>query len=152
MVKWNWMLIEIRCQVKRIQGRWLKRIRSENGYDQPPRRSVAPDSREVRLSARAIKILSKNERRGQAARQGRREGGEGASGQASERARKKGISGRRGILKAIRRYTSLCSRWHAGFLCVAIGRIPQETATLCSRLRYQYAPSNLHLGVIVRRR
>lgn len=49
------------------------------------RQSVAPDSREVRLSARAIKILSKNERLGQG-REGRREGGkERASERASER-------------------------------------------------------------------
>lgn len=77
---------------------------------------------------RAIKILSKNERRGRAMRR-----------------KKKGIGGRRGILKAIRRCTSLCSRWHAGFLYVAIvvvdddvmllsdpSRIPGETALFSS--------------------
>lgn len=48
------------------------------------RRSAAPDSREVRLSARAIKILSKNERHGQ----GGRKGGEDGEERARERRRK----------------------------------------------------------------
>jgi len=77
------MLIEIRRRVKRIRsdgGSW-KELEARTAS----RRSVAPDSREGRLSARAIKILSKNERETRT-----REGGkEGDRERASERTRER---------------------------------------------------------------
>lgn len=74
-------------------GRWVKRIRSDGGgwkelgarTATASRRSVAPDSREGRLSARAIKILSKNERRGPGREVGRRRARERGSERANER-------------------------------------------------------------------
>jgi len=79
------MLIEIRRQVKRIRsdgGSW-KELEARTAS----RRSVAPDSREGRLSARAIKILSKNERRGQGQEERRETGSESANERESEEER-----------------------------------------------------------------
>lgn len=129
------MLIEIR--------RWVKRIRSDDGGWKELEARTATASRSLPILARAVyrrERLRFFQKTRDADKGGRQGSGGRASERASEIAKKKGISGRRGILKAIRRYTSLCSRWHAGFLCVAIERIPQETASFCSGLRYQYAP------------